>query len=183
MVRVNDPSYRPNGYDMSPALKRARRPFFPRNVITGVTLFGFAVSVWAYSMSAVKQEDFGDIDAMVPPPEDRAKMKSVEEEQKAQGELRSLSSALQTDPPIVPPDPTGVTSIATPTTTTSPSQPHPATSATSSRGLASKILPRLQLKMPVIDSTTSTLIWGAPSIDRLGALSDRSSSPGERRLV
>jgi len=47
----------------SPALERARQPFRVRNAITGGLLFGFAVSVWAYSISAVKQEDFDDVDA------------------------------------------------------------------------------------------------------------------------
>lgn len=75
-------SYRPNGYvsslpeggfplstqvfcmqGTSPALERARQPFRVRNAITGGLLFGFAVSVWAYSISAVKQEDFDDVDA------------------------------------------------------------------------------------------------------------------------
>jgi len=48
---------------ISPALERARQPFRLRNAVTGGLLFGFAVSVWAYSISAVKQEDFDDVDA------------------------------------------------------------------------------------------------------------------------
>ncbi|KEP53051.1 coiled-coil protein [Rhizoctonia solani 123E] len=56
-------SYRPNGYGMSPALKKARRPFVIRNAITGTAIAAFAVGVWAYSISAVKQDNFDDIDA------------------------------------------------------------------------------------------------------------------------
>ncbi|CAE6428899.1 unnamed protein product [Rhizoctonia solani] len=56
-------SYRPNGYGMSPALKKARQPFVIRNAITGTAIAAFAVGVWAYSMSAVKQDNFDDIDA------------------------------------------------------------------------------------------------------------------------
>jgi len=56
-------SYRPNGYGISPALERARQPFRLRNAVTGGLLLAFAVSVWAYSISAVKQEDFDDVDA------------------------------------------------------------------------------------------------------------------------
>ncbi|KAF8335026.1 uncharacterized protein EI90DRAFT_3120921 [Cantharellus anzutake] len=56
-------SYRPRGYGISPALERARQPFRVRNAITGGLLFAFATSVWAYSISAVKQEDFDDVDA------------------------------------------------------------------------------------------------------------------------
>ncbi|CAE6516235.1 unnamed protein product [Rhizoctonia solani] len=56
-------SYRPNGYGMSPALKKARQPFVIRNAITGTAIAAFAVGVWAYSISAVKQDNFDDIDA------------------------------------------------------------------------------------------------------------------------
>ena len=47
---------------MSPGLQRARAPFRVRNAITGLVLTGFAAGVWAYSISAVKQDDFSDID-------------------------------------------------------------------------------------------------------------------------
>ncbi|CAE6477266.1 unnamed protein product [Rhizoctonia solani] len=56
-------SYRPRGYGMSPALKRARQPFALKNAITGTAIAAFAVGVWAYSISAVKQDNFDDIDA------------------------------------------------------------------------------------------------------------------------
>ncbi|KAF8743072.1 hypothetical protein RHS02_03184, partial [Rhizoctonia solani] len=56
-------SYRPQGYGMSPALKRARQPFAVRNALTGSAIAAFAVGVWAYSISAVKQDNFDDIDA------------------------------------------------------------------------------------------------------------------------
>ncbi|CAG8811457.1 10482_t:CDS:2, partial [Cetraspora pellucida] len=49
------------GYSQSPALQRARRPFFVRNVITGLLLLGFTGAVYTYSIMAVKQDDLGDI--------------------------------------------------------------------------------------------------------------------------
>jgi hypothetical protein len=52
---------RPQG--ISPALKRARQPYVVRNAITGALIASFAVGVWAYSISAVKQDNFDDIDA------------------------------------------------------------------------------------------------------------------------
>ncbi|TCD67269.1 hypothetical protein EIP91_000346 [Steccherinum ochraceum] len=55
-------SYRPKNNLMSPGLQRARLPFRARNAITGLTLAGFVTGVWAYSISAVKQDDFSDID-------------------------------------------------------------------------------------------------------------------------
>ncbi|KAI0751057.1 hypothetical protein C8Q80DRAFT_1118954 [Daedaleopsis nitida] len=54
-------SYRPKNV-MSPGLQRARAPFRLRNALTGVALAGFAVGVWAYSIGAVKQDVFDDVD-------------------------------------------------------------------------------------------------------------------------
>ncbi|KAI5982668.1 hypothetical protein EDD15DRAFT_2266797 [Pisolithus albus] len=55
-------SYRPRSYQMSPGLLRAREPFRVKNAITGVILAGLGIGVWAYSIRAVKQEDFSDVD-------------------------------------------------------------------------------------------------------------------------
>ncbi|KAG6378965.1 hypothetical protein JVT61DRAFT_13252 [Boletus reticuloceps] len=55
-------SYRPRSYVMSPGLLRARAPFRIQNAITGLVLAGFATAVWAYSIRAVKQDDFSDVD-------------------------------------------------------------------------------------------------------------------------
>ncbi|KAN0097211.1 hypothetical protein V8E55_001657 [Tylopilus felleus] len=55
-------SYRPRSYVMSPGLLRARAPFRIQNALTGLVLAGFATAVWAYSIRAVKQDDFSDVD-------------------------------------------------------------------------------------------------------------------------
>lgn len=47
---------------MSPGLRRAREPYRVKNAIMGLTLGAFAVGIWAYSISAVKQDVFDDID-------------------------------------------------------------------------------------------------------------------------
>ena len=47
---------------MSPGLKRAREPYRVKNAILGLTLGAFAVGIWAYSISAVKQDVFDDVD-------------------------------------------------------------------------------------------------------------------------
>ncbi|KAF8558731.1 hypothetical protein OG21DRAFT_1503687 [Imleria badia] len=47
---------------MSPGLLRARAPFRLQNALTGLVLAGFATAVWAYSIRAVKQDDFSDVD-------------------------------------------------------------------------------------------------------------------------
>ncbi|RIB09175.1 hypothetical protein C2G38_2209581 [Gigaspora rosea] len=55
------------GYGQTPALQRARRPFFIRNTITGLLLLGFTGAVYTYSIMAVKQDDLSDV-SMPPPP-------------------------------------------------------------------------------------------------------------------
>jgi len=50
---------------MSPSLQRAREPFRVKNALLGLTLGAFAVGVWAYSISAVKQDVFDDVDEEV----------------------------------------------------------------------------------------------------------------------
>ncbi|GJJ07324.1 hypothetical protein Clacol_001525 [Clathrus columnatus] len=55
-------TYRPKGYGMSPGLLRARRQFFMPNLITGTAIATFVIGVWAYSISAVKQDTFDDVD-------------------------------------------------------------------------------------------------------------------------
>lgn len=47
---------------MSPGLLRARQPFRIKNAVTGLVLASFGVGIWAYSIRAVKQEDFSDVD-------------------------------------------------------------------------------------------------------------------------
>lgn len=72
-------SYHPKGYGVSEGLARARRPFRTRNAITGSIITLFAFSVYSYSISAVKQDDFSDL-----PAPDRAAagtLKTIEEEQ------------------------------------------------------------------------------------------------------
>jgi cytochrome c oxidase assembly factor 3 len=63
---------------MSAGLMRAREPYRVKNAFTGLAIGSFIVGVWLYSMSAVKQDNFDDVDeearAMV-----RAGVKPLEE--------------------------------------------------------------------------------------------------------
>lgn len=63
---------------MSEGLMRAREPYRVKNALTGLAIGSFIVGVWLYSMSAVKQDNFDDVDeearAMV-----RAGVKPAEE--------------------------------------------------------------------------------------------------------
>ncbi|KII94662.1 hypothetical protein PLICRDRAFT_47690 [Plicaturopsis crispa FD-325 SS-3] len=141
-------SYRPESYLMSPGLKRAREPFRVRNAVTGVILAAFGVGVWAYSISAVKQDVFDDID----------------EEARALGQsgLRTEGSAEATNTaanvPVAP-------GIVSPPPTIVDVQP----SARVGRG----VLLALDKHLPgLLDPTRKTLVWGAPPVDRIGRISD-----------
>jgi len=83
--RAAEKTYRPKGYGISPSLARARAPFRVQNAVTGAVLFGFAVSVWAYSIHAVKQDNFDDIDfeAINTSVEEKARRVSLEDEAKS----------------------------------------------------------------------------------------------------
>lgn len=48
---------------MSPGLLRARAPYRNKNIIGGILLFGAVSGIYFYSMQAVKQDDFTDVDA------------------------------------------------------------------------------------------------------------------------
>ena len=45
-----------------PQASNARAPFRLQKVLTGVVVTGFATAVWAYSIRAIKQDDFSDVD-------------------------------------------------------------------------------------------------------------------------
>jgi Coiled-coil domain-containing protein 56 len=47
---------------MSQGLMRAREPYRVKNMITGLAISSFAVGVWFYSIRAVKQDNFDDVD-------------------------------------------------------------------------------------------------------------------------
>lgn len=51
--RSTHASYHPGGYGISEGLKRARKPYRFRNILTGSLIMGFATSVYFYSISKV----------------------------------------------------------------------------------------------------------------------------------
>ncbi|CBQ71307.1 conserved hypothetical protein [Sporisorium reilianum SRZ2] len=59
--RSTHATYHPGGYGISEGLKRARKPYQLRNILTGSLIMGFATSVYFYSISKVKQDDFSDL--------------------------------------------------------------------------------------------------------------------------
>lgn len=151
---------------MSPGLKRARQPFFLRNVLTGVVLGAFTLGVWAYSIGAVKQDDFTDVDE-----EARALTRSgafavqsaaAEVEKKA---VESTQAAAPGTAVTLVPVATGAAAII------SAEIPN-ARVAVPPRGVLASLLhdryPRL------LDPNTKTFVWGAPSVDRMGRMGDLS---------
>ncbi|KAI0797128.1 hypothetical protein C8Q75DRAFT_710727 [Abortiporus biennis] len=146
-------SYRPKSWEMSPGLQRARAPFRFRNALTGIILASFAIGVWAYSLSAVAQDDFSDID----------------EEAKALKETGVSSST-----------PTSPTSITPSSLSSSPTQSsleainaevvRADAKGGKTRGVIASLL---EERYPeVLDPKNRTLVWGAPSVDNPGRLRD-----------
>lgn len=151
---------------MSPGLKRARQPFFLRNALTGLVLAGFAGGVWAYSIGAVKQEDFSDIDE-----EARALGRSGEQaaEQAKETTVKAIEAAITKGESGITPLPTGP-----PTPSIShvvEAEPVKRTSERP-RGVIASLL--WEQYPGLLDPTTKTLIWGAPPVDRVGKLGDRT---------
>lgn len=143
---------------MSPGLQRARAPFRLRNALTGVVLAGFAVGVWAYSIGAVKQDVFDDVDE-----EARALMagsglqKAEDVVTEGRGPADASNAAAAS------------ASLVQPAASAPPVSP---TSTPSRRGV---LPPLLERRFPrVLDPSTGTLVWGAPPLDKLGKLGDRT---------
>jgi hypothetical protein len=65
------------GYGVSPGLARARLPFRTKNAFTGLAVGGFIAFVYFYSIRAVKQDDFSDIE--MPSEAERKNTRSIED--------------------------------------------------------------------------------------------------------
>ncbi|EMD40525.1 hypothetical protein CERSUDRAFT_91253 [Gelatoporia subvermispora B] len=159
---VVEESYRPGYTGMSPGLQRARAPFRVRNAITGITLFAFSAGIWAYSIGAVKQDEFTDVD----------------EEARAlrQSSLQNAPSQVAEAAGIAEDATTGVVPLDGATVPIQTIQSSPAVVVDTSnrpRGLLAPILARHFPRM--LDPTTKTLVWGAPPVDRIGKLRDSVS--------
>jgi len=155
-------SYRPKSYQMSPGLLRARAPFRVRNAITGATIAALVVGVWAYSIAAVKQDSFADVDEearILAASGSTQNIKSIEDEEKAKvatiAPIHTPSSTIGASPVPV---------ITTPAVTPSPRL------ASGPKGI---LVPLLDKRFPrLLDPTNKTLVWGAPPVDRIGRLRD-----------
>jgi cytochrome c oxidase assembly factor 3 len=76
--------YEPHTYRMSPALLRARQPYFVKNMIGLAILMAVPVGIYAYTYNFLNQDDFDDIP--IPPLDDetiKKLQKEYEEEKKS----------------------------------------------------------------------------------------------------
>lgn len=140
---------------MSPGLKRAREPYRLRNALTGIALGAFAVGIWAYSISAVKQDVFDDVDEearAIARTGTAAEVLSVKEEKKTME--AAIAAATATSAPS--------SSTVSPTPSTALAR-----TPTPGRGL----LQHLDSRFPrLLDPQRKTLIWGAPPVDNIGKM-------------
>ncbi|EIW76217.1 hypothetical protein CONPUDRAFT_158245 [Coniophora puteana RWD-64-598 SS2] len=142
-------SYRPKSSLMSPGLQRARKPYRLPNAITGLTLLGFGVGVWAYSISAVKQDDFSDVDKQA-----LELQKQLADDVEAARETGATAAMAAAE--LVP----------------FPTEPTPKLQRTLAReGLLASAVDR---RFPrLLDPDRKTFVWGAPPVDNIGRLWDR----------
>ncbi|KAJ7724732.1 hypothetical protein DFH07DRAFT_783207 [Mycena maculata] len=141
---------------MSPGLLRARRRFRTRNALVGVVLLTFVVGVFSYSMAAVKQDTFDDLDDAV---KDKAIMDakraalSVEDEKRAMRAAAAFANA-----PAASADPK--LGDGARNTTASPLQESPVSDTPPRSG--------------GVLASLKNMVWGAPSGDKTGSAEDRS---------
>lgn len=121
-------------------LHRARAPFRAKNLLTGAGIVSFTFAVYAYSISAVKQDDFSDIPA--------PSMEEIRQVHESKRSTEELSPSVQPSP--LPP--IGLLGSAT-------------------SWIRSGRL------------SQSEWVVGAPPVDRLGHMDDRTPSESERKLV
>lgn len=145
---------------MSPGLKRAREPYRIRNALTGIVLGAFAVGIWAYSISAVKQDVFDDVDEeakAIARKGTAAEVLSVKDEKKAMEAAIAAASS------------TYGGAIASPDSTPSshPTSPAGIPALAPRRG----VLQHLDSRFPwLLDPQRKTLVWGAPPVDDIGKM-------------
>lgn len=77
---------------VSAGLARARLPFRTANVVTGAAIGGFTFFVYAWSIRAVKQDDFSDVEM----PSETVKAATVSIEEAEKERIRAKSEMMGT---------------------------------------------------------------------------------------
>jgi cytochrome c oxidase assembly factor 3 len=149
---------------MSPGLKRAREPYRVTNAIAGLLLGALGFGIYAYSIRAVKQDVFDDVDEEARElRESGVVLRSLEDEERD----RKLKAAAASDE----------------LTLGQNLGPSPAKVMTPEKQKARGILVELldQSCPWLLDPDRKTLVWGAPPVDNFGRMSDPSSKSGDSR--
>lgn len=171
---------------MSAGLQRAREPFRFRNAFTGLGLGLLAFGIYSYSISAVKQDAFDDIDEEV---------KALARTGTTSGAAALSSDSSSTPSGAAKPPPAVLSkdeeqrimesafAAATGTggsSTTASRQENgsaPIPTLGSSQRPARGLLQGLDRKLPwLLDPQNKTLVWGAPPVDDLGKTSSSRRS-------
>lgn len=193
---------------MSEGLKRARKPFRARNALTGLGIMAFVGSVYGYSISAVKQDDFSDL-----PLTGKEGVKSIEEELEEKvgqvkagagrgiGAMMGMGSSPQGEgiresvsntSRSVASTATGVLQTAAdtterysppqPTPLSSPLPPSPSSPSSGNTPAIGNILTGSSVSS-ASSRPDSRFVVGAPNVDKIGSLwerKDESSISGKR---
>lgn len=172
------------GYSPSAGLERARRPFRVRNALTGLGIMSFVASVYFYSISAVKQDDFSDLPATAPNA-GKEGIKTIEEELaektskagiRGVGAIAGLGSSPQGQGVRVKENVAAIQS--NPQKQVPSPQPTPLSSPLpqSSYAAAAAATVTFDDALPTASTSRSRsrFIVGAPDVDRIGTLSQRS---------
>ncbi|KAF8806226.1 hypothetical protein BYT27DRAFT_7103303 [Phlegmacium glaucopus] len=151
-------TYRPKAGSMSPGLKRAREPYRLKNAIMGLTLGAFAVAIWAYSINAVKQDVFDDVD------EETRAMATVPTTSPLETGS-DLGVGAHVGPEII--EATKSRAVSPTLIQNSVILEEVAKAETQSKG----VLHHLDKRIPwLLDPKRKTLVWGAPPVDDFGKI-------------
>lgn len=171
---------------MSEGLRRAREPYRIRNALVGLGLGAFAVGVWAYSISAVKQDVFDDVD------EEARSLGAGQSTAAASGSATRQALTTTVGSTTAPAGPSAGAvaeaaanlvlpgTVPLPPVTTPPVTTPPPTDG-APKGVLAKVLEKRWPNSKAIDPVTKTFLWGAPSVDELGKVSGKSGFPLDRK--
>ena len=163
---------------MSPGMKRARAPFFVRNTITGILLGAFVVGVYTYSIRAVRQDDFADIDDDAKAQREAERTAQLERLRRDNVTVLTVGEEQDVMQRAARAVVTGINNAGsgavldeTSSLRASAGSPILAEVASRRRGV---LVGLLENTAPgVLDPKRKTLIWGAPDVDNIGTVSSR----------
>lgn len=154
-------------------MKRAREPFLVRNTITGILLGAFVVGVYTYSIRAVRQDDFGDIDEDTKTQREAEREVLLEKMRRESATVLTVGEEQDVMEKAAKAVARGINNAGV-DETLSLSAPvdSPVLAELNSRRRG--VLVGLLGNFPgALDPKRKTLIWGAPDVDNIGTISSR----------